>query len=73
MAFAKFLGPDVTFYDIQRKEEIIAPFLKLYKLAKRKGMGVKQVVDVLATANNDLPALEEQFNRLRSDIGMLQF
>jgi integrase/recombinase XerD len=24
MAFAKFLGPDVTFYDIQRKEEIIA-------------------------------------------------
>jgi hypothetical protein len=24
MAFAKFLGPNVTFYDIQRKEEIIA-------------------------------------------------
>jgi integrase/recombinase XerD len=24
MVFAKFLGPDVTFYDIKRKEEIIA-------------------------------------------------
>jgi transposase len=37
----------------------IDPFLKLYKLAKRKGMDVKQVVDVLAIANNDLPAIEK--------------
>jgi hypothetical protein len=51
----------------------IEPFLKLYKLAKRKGMGVKQVVDILATASNDLPAIEKRFNRLRNDISMLQF
>ena len=51
----------------------IEPFLKLYKLAKRKGIGVKQVVDVLAIANNDLPALEERFKRLRNDVSTLQF
>jgi hypothetical protein len=51
----------------------IEPFLKLYKLAKRKGMGVKQVVNLLAIANNDLPAVERRFNRLGNDMSMLQF
>jgi transposase len=50
----------------------IGYFLKLYKLAKAKGMGVQQVVDVLAIANNDLPAIEERFKRLRNDVSMLQ-
>ena len=36
-------------------------------------MGVKQVVNILAIANNDLPAIEEQFKRLRNDVSMLQF
>jgi hypothetical protein len=43
----------------------IALFLKLYKLAKAKGMGVQQVVDTLAIANNDLPAIEERFKRAK--------
>ena len=51
----------------------IESFLTLYKLAKAKGMGVQQVVDVLAIANNDLPAIEERFKRIRNDINMLQF
>ena len=51
----------------------IEPFLKLYKLAKRKGMGIKQVVNLLATANEDLPAIEERIKRLRNEISMLQF
>jgi transposase len=51
----------------------IDPFLRLYKLAKRKGMGVKQVVDALAIANNDLPSLERRFKRLGNDMSMLQF
>jgi hypothetical protein len=33
-------------------------------------MGVKQIVDVLEIANNDLPALE-RFNKQRNDIGIL--
>jgi hypothetical protein len=50
----------------------IDPFLKLYKLAKRKGIGVRHVVDALNIANNDLPALERRFKRMRNDITMLQ-
>jgi transposase len=53
------------------KDEI-ALFLKLYKLSKAKGIGVQQVVDALAIANNDLPAIGERFKRLRTDVSMLQ-
>jgi chromosome segregation ATPase len=35
-------------------------------------MGVQQVLDVLAIANNDLPAIEERLKRLRNDASMLQ-
>jgi hypothetical protein len=51
----------------------IENFLKLYKLAKAKGMSVKQVVNLLQIANNDLPAVEQRFKRLRNEISMLQF
>jgi hypothetical protein len=50
----------------------IDPFLTLYKLAKRKGIGVRHVVDILSIANNDLPLVEERFKRLRNDVDMLQ-
>jgi transposase len=51
----------------------ITPFLRLYRLSKAKGMGVKQVVNTLTIANNDLPAVEKRLKRLRNDISMLQF
>jgi transposase len=51
----------------------IEPFLKLYRLSKVKGMGVKQVVNLLTIAGEDLPALEKRIKRLRNDINMLQF
>ena len=50
----------------------IGYFLKLYKLAKAKGMRVQQVVDTLTIANNDLPSIEERFKRLRNDMSMIQ-
>jgi hypothetical protein len=50
----------------------IEPLLRLYKLAKRKGIGVRHVVNLLTIANNDLPALERRFKRLGNDITMLQ-
>jgi hypothetical protein len=50
----------------------IEPFLKSYKSAKRKGIGVRHVVDIVAIANNDLPAIEERLKRLRNDVSMLQ-
>ena len=45
----------------------ITSFLKLYQLAKRKGIGVRHVVDILAIANNDLPAIEERVKTLRNE------
>ena len=51
----------------------IDPFLKLYRLSKAKGMSVKKVVDILAIANDDLPAIEERIKRLRNEISALQF
>src|SRR5215212_451515 len=57
----------------EEAEGDIEPFLKLHKLSKAKGMGVKQVVNLLAIANNDLPAVEKRFKRLRNEINMLQF
>jgi hypothetical protein len=57
----------------EETKDDIASFLKLFKLAKAKSMDVKQVIDVLAIANNDLPALERRFKRLGNDMSMLQF
>jgi transposase len=51
----------------------IEPLLRLYRLSKAKGMGPKQVVNLLAMANEDLPAIEEQIKRLRNEISALQF
>jgi hypothetical protein len=51
----------------------IESFLKLHKLSMAKGIDVKQVVDLLQIANNDLPAFEKRFKRLRNDTSMLQF
>jgi hypothetical protein len=50
----------------------IEPFLKLYRLSKAKGMGLKQVVNLLAIANEDLPSIEERLKTLRNDMSMLQ-
>jgi hypothetical protein len=51
----------------------IEPLLRLYRLSKSKGMGVKQVVNLLEIADNDLPALERRFKRLGNDMSMMQF
>ncbi len=48
------------------------PFLRLYRLSKVKDKGVQQVVNLLEDANNDIPAFEEQFKRLRNDVSVLQ-
>jgi transposase len=61
---------NMVYEDVKRD---IEPFLRLYRLSKAKGMSVKQVVNLLTIANNDLPAIEERFKRLGNDVGMLQF
>jgi hypothetical protein len=51
----------------------IEPFLKLYKLAKRKGIGNKQVVNLLQIANNDLPDIQCRYERLKGELNKLEF
>jgi len=51
----------------------IESFLRLYRSSKAKGIGVKNVINILEIANNDLPAIEQRFEGLRNDVGMLQF
>ena len=43
----------------------IEPFLKLYELSKAEDMDTKEVVNLLEIANNDLPALENRYTRLK--------
>jgi hypothetical protein len=51
----------------------IEPLLKLYKLAKRKGMGIKQVVNLLQITNNDLPDIQCRYERLKGEVNTLEF
>ena len=51
----------------------IEPFLKLYKLSKAKGMGIKQVVNLLEIANEDLPDIQCRYERLKREVSTLEF
>jgi hypothetical protein len=51
----------------------IEPFLKLYKLAKRKGMRINQVANVLEIANNDLPDIQCKSERLKREVNTLEY
>jgi DNA-binding CsgD family transcriptional regulator len=57
----------------EETEGEIEPFLKLYELSKAKGMGTKQVVNLLEIANNDLPALENRYNRLKKEADHIEY
>lgn len=51
----------------------IEPFLKLYELSKAEDMSTKQVVTLLEIANNDLPALEYRYNRLKKEADQIEY
>src|ERR687898_3370486 len=46
----------------------IEPLLRLYRLSKAKGMGVKQVVNLLEIANTDLPDIQRRHERLKREV-----
>ena len=50
----------------------IEPFLNLYKLAKRIGMSIKQVINLLEIANNDLPDIQCRYERLKREVNTLE-
>jgi hypothetical protein len=51
----------------------IESFLKLYKLAKRKGMRINQVVNLLEIGNNDLPDIQCRYERLKREVNTLEY
>jgi hypothetical protein len=51
----------------------IEPFLRLYNLSKAKGIGINQVVNLLAIANNDLPDIPCKYERLKREVDTLEF
>jgi hypothetical protein len=51
----------------------IEPFLKLYRLSKAKGMGVKQVVNLIEIANEDLPDIQRRYGRIKREVSTLEF
>src|SRR5215211_2477972 len=50
----------------------ITHFLKLYRLSKKERINPQHIVSLLRTANNDLPALERRYHRLKKDIVLLE-
>jgi hypothetical protein len=53
-------------------DEGIGYFLKLCKLAKKKGMTVEKVINALAIANEELPYLEERRELLNDEVNTLE-
>jgi hypothetical protein len=52
--------------------EDIVYFAKLYRLSKAAGMSTERLVNLLKIANNDLPALENRYEKLRRNIDYLE-
>jgi hypothetical protein len=50
----------------------IVHFLKLYRLLKKERINPQHIVSLLRTANNDLPALERIYHRLKKDMVLLE-
>jgi hypothetical protein len=50
----------------------IIPFLKLYRSARAVGMSEEHVVNLLRIANDNLPALEHRYERLKQEVNSLE-
>src|SRR3712207_6457448 len=51
----------------------IDPFLRLYKSSKAAHMNAKQIVTLLKIANEDLPAIQCRYERLKTEVSTLEF
>jgi hypothetical protein len=50
----------------------IVHFLQLYRLSKKERMNPQHIVSLLRIANNDLPASERRYHRLKKDLVLLE-
>jgi len=47
-------------------------FVKHYRKMKAAGIGVEQAIHLTKIANNDLPALEQKYQKLKRDVNLLE-
>jgi hypothetical protein len=47
-------------------------FLELYRLSKKERMNPQHIVSLLRIANNDMPAIERRYYRLKNDMVLLE-
>jgi hypothetical protein len=50
----------------------IVHFLQLYRLSKKERMNPQHIVNLLRIVNNDLPASERRYHRLKRDLVLLE-
>jgi hypothetical protein len=62
-----------TQFEYEEVKDDIVSFVRLYRLAKAKGMKVQQVVHLLKLANNNLPEIEWRYRRMQREITALEF
>jgi DNA-binding CsgD family transcriptional regulator len=53
--------------------EGITQLLRLYKCSKAAGMDTENTVNLLEIANNDLPEVENRFNRIKKEVDHLKY
>jgi DNA-binding CsgD family transcriptional regulator len=51
----------------------VAHLLRLYRYTKNAHMGIREVVNLLKLANNELPSLENRYHRLKREVDGLEY
>jgi DNA-binding CsgD family transcriptional regulator len=60
---------DLIYEDI--KDDIVH-IVKLHRRMKAAGIGVEQVINLIKIANNNLPAVEQEYQRLKKEVNSLE-
>lgn len=51
----------------------VAHLLRLYRFTKNAHMGIREVVNLLKLANNELPSLENRYHKLKREVDGLEY
>ena len=62
---------NLAYVDIDR-DNYIEYFLNLFESSKKESITIQQVVNVLAIADEDLPAFEDRSKRVKNDLNLLE-
>jgi hypothetical protein len=60
---------DLIYVDIK---DDITHIIKLHRRMKAAGIGIEQIINLIKIANNDLPAVEQEYQNLKGDVNLLE-